>query len=83
MTHELCLTILAMNIVASNPTDIFLKEVNLVAKFWVEEMDKDESLSKEEEQVQTSRRLRHPSKTRVKANNKTSKACQGKQRNHQ
>jgi len=43
-------------------------------------MDKNESLTEEDEQVQTSSRPRRPPKTRVKVNKKTSKTCQLKKK---
>jgi len=44
-------------------------------------MDKEESLSEDGEQVQTSKRSRRPSKAIVKANKKTFKTGQPKQSN--
>ena len=38
-------------------------------------MDKNESLSEEGEQIQASKRLRRPPKTRVKVNKKIYKPC--------
>ena len=45
-----------------------------------EKMDEDESLSEEEEQVQTSKRPWCPPKVGVKVNKKTSKADQSKKK---
>ena len=41
---ESCHAILPTNIFESIPDDIFLKETNLVAKFWTKEMDRDKLL---------------------------------------
>jgi len=59
--------------VESTSNDIFLREVRLVTKFLTENMDKDKSLSEEEQQVQTFRRSGRYPKARIKSNNKTSK----------
>jgi len=48
--------------------NIFLEERNLVSNFWVENMDKKESLSEDDELVQTTKRLGCPPKAVVKAN---------------
>jgi len=78
--QESCPTILAANIVESTSIDIFLEEANLVSKFWAEKMDKEESLSEDDELVQTSRRSGRPPKARLKANKMTSKTGQSKKK---
>jgi len=65
-----------MSIVESTLANIFLEEANLVSKFGAEKMDKEKSLSEDNEPVQTFMRLGRPTKVGVKANNKTSKASQ-------
>jgi len=60
--------------------DIFFEEANLVYKFWVEKMDKEESLSEDDKLVQTSKRPGCPPKVRVKANKTTSTISQPKKK---
>jgi len=74
--QESCLIILTVDIIESTSVDILLEEANLVSKFYTKKMDKEESLSEDNELVQTSSSLGRLSKARLKANKMTSKIGQ-------